>query len=78
MAPYLPDGDVPELRGQREDPEQFNFTQGGLKELVVSLHRLVGDVVVAGNAAQLCHLQQGQASEEAERHPTAHGTNSRY
>lgn len=63
LAPYLPHGDIPELRGQREDPKQLDFTQGGFQELIVSLHRLIGDVVVAGNAAQLCHLPQGQQPE---------------
>lgn len=60
---YLPHGDVLELRGQGEDPEKLNFTQGGLQELVVGLHRLVGDVVVAGNAAQLSHLGGGRKEQ---------------
>lgn len=56
LNPYLSNSDVLELRGQWEHPEKFNLTQGGLEQLVVGLHGLVGDVVVAGNAAQLCHL----------------------
>lgn len=53
---YLSHGDVLELGGQREHAEEFNLTQGGLEQLIVSLYGLVGDVVVAGNAAQLGHL----------------------
>lgn len=69
QAPYLPHSDVPELGGQGEHPKELDFTEGGFQELVVGLHGLVGDVVVAGDAAELCHLPKDKShSEAAERH----------
>ena len=56
MVTNLPDVDVLELRGEGEDSEQLYLTEGGLQHLVVGGHGLVGQVVVRGDATQLCHL----------------------
>lgn len=55
---YLSDINVSELRGQREHPEELDLTQCGLQQLVVGHYGLVGDVKMACDAAQVCHLQQ--------------------
>ena len=54
---HLTDHDVAKFRRQRENAEQFNFTESWFQQLVVRCHGVVSDVVVAGNAAQLSHLQ---------------------
>ena len=54
--PYLSHGDVPELGGQGEDAEELDLAERGLQQLVVGLDGVVGDVEVAGDAAQVCHL----------------------
>jgi len=53
----LADHDVAKFRRQGEYPEQFNFTQSRLQQLIVRCHSVVGDVVMTCNPAKLCHLQ---------------------
>ena len=55
----LADADVAELAGEAEHAEQLDLGEGRLQQLVVGLHRLVGQVEVAGDPAQLRHLTQG-------------------
>ena len=57
---YLSDHHVSELAGQGEDAEEIDLAECGLEEAVVGSDGLVGAVVVAGNAAQLCDLQKGR------------------
>ena len=52
----LSNGDVLELGGEGEDAEELDLAEGGLQELVVGGHGLVGEVVVAGDTAEVCHL----------------------
>ena len=52
----LSNGDVLELRGEGEDTEELDLAEGWLQELVVGGHGLVGEVVVTGNTAEVCHL----------------------
>ena len=42
---------------QREHSEQFDLTQGLFQQLVVGCHGFMGDVVVAGDTTQFCHLK---------------------
>lgn len=77
--PYLSHGDVLELGGQGENPEQFDLAQGGLEQLVVGLNGVIGDIVVAGDAAQLrdlratrrerSHLRVTKSEEQTKAHP---------
>lgn len=62
---YLSHGDVLKLRGQREDPEKLDLTQGGLQQLIVGLHRVIGDVVVAGYTTQFGHLSRRKTQANA-------------
>ena len=57
QATDLSDADVLELWGEGEDAEELNLAERGFQQLVIGGHGLVGAVVVAGNATQLCHLQ---------------------
>ena len=57
---HLSDTDVLELRGERKHSKQLYLAEGGLEQLVIGLHGLAGQVVVAGNAPQVGHLGRGQ------------------
>ena len=58
---HLSDGDVLELGREGEDPKQFYLAEGGLQQLVVGGHGLIGDVVVTGNATKICYLAKGSS-----------------
>ena len=52
----LSNSDVLKLGGEGEDAEELDLAEGGLQELVVGGHGLVGEVVVAGYTAEVGHL----------------------
>ena len=56
MHAHLSDGDVLELRGQREHTKQLYLTEGGLEQLVVGCHGFIGEVVVTGNTTKISDL----------------------
>lgn len=45
-----------ESQHERKHSEELNFTQSGLQQLVVGHYGIMGDVEMAGDAAQVCHL----------------------
>lgn len=49
--------DLLELISQTEQPQQFNITHCWLKMVVESRQCGVSDVVVTGNATQVCNLE---------------------
>lgn len=49
---YLSNGQVFKLRGQGEHSEELDLAERGFQQLVVCSDRLVGAVVMAGNATQ--------------------------
>ena len=53
---HLPNCDVFELGGEREDTKELDLAEGRLHKLVVCCHGFTRDVVVAGNATQVGHL----------------------